>query len=321
MSLLIQKGGILTTIQDLGRYGYRRFGINPNGVMDQIAARLLNILVGNDENEALLEMHFPSPEITFESNTIFALSGGDFAPQLDRMPIENWRPIFAKKGSTLTFTGKISGNRAYLAIRGGLKIDKWLESSSTNLIAKIGGSDGRKVVTGDRIATQITPKKTAVFEAAQISASLIPRYSRFPTVRIIAGAEFEKLNEKSRDLLVSENFTISTKSNRMGFRLSGESLHLAKPFELVSSAACFGTIQLLPDGQLIVLMADHQTAGGYPRVGHVISRDLPLVSQLGANDKVSFHLINNRAAEDLALEFERELCFLRIGCKFQAHYF
>ena len=319
MSILIQKGGILTTIQDLGRRGYRRFGINPSGVMDQTAVRLINILLGNDETQAVIETHFPAPQIVFETNTIFAVGGGNFAPQLDGKAVENWRPIFAKKGSTLKFTGKISGNRAYLAVRGGFKIDEWLGSSSTNLVAKIGGNDGRKLESGDRIEIQLKPKKAVSFNAAKISTSLILMPSRFPTVRIIAGAEFEKLTKQSRDLIVSENFTISTNSNRMGFRLSGEPLSLSKPFELVSSAVSFGTIQLLPDGQLIVLMADHQTAGGYPRIGHVISRDLPLLAQLGANDKVAFHLIDNKDAEDLVLEFEKELNFFRIGCRFQAN--
>ena len=144
-------------------------------------------------------------------------------------------------------------------------------------------------------------------------------YSRFPTVRIIAGAEFEDLTKKSRDLLLSQDFLISNSSNRMGFRLAGNPISLSKPLEMISAAANFGTIQLLPDGQLIVLMADGQTAGGYPRIAHVISRDLPLLAQLGTNDKVAFHLIDIEMAENLALQFERELSFFRIGCRFQAN--
>ena len=319
MSILIQKGGILTTIQDLGRYEYRRFGVNPSGVMDQTAARLINILLCNDEGEAVLEMHFPAPQIVFETNTIFAIGGGDFTPELDDQPIENWRPVFAKKGGTLKFTGKALGNRAYLEVRGGFTIDEWLGSSSTNLAANIGGFEGRKMESGDRIKTNQKSKKPAVVLARRISNSLIPQYSNFPTIRIIRGAEFENLTKASRELLQNQDYSISTNSNRMGFRLSGEPISLSKQFELISSAVCFGTIQLLPDGQLIVLMADHQTSGGYPRIAHVISRDLPLLAQLGANDKVAFQIIDNKNAEDLALEFERELSFFCIGCRFQAN--
>ncbi len=319
MSILIQKGGLLATVQDLGRYGYRRFGINTSGVMDQAAARLINILLGNDENEAVLEMHFPAPQIEFEVNTIAAIGGGDFSPQLDDTPIENWRPFYAKKGSVLKFAAKASGNRSYLAVRGGFMTDDWLGSSSTNLAAKMGGFGGRKLETGDRITCKSKVKAQKTKVNCRISNGLIPVYGRFPTIRIMRGAEFEYLTASGRDLFLNQNFTISNSSNRMGFRLSGEPLQLAKPSEMLSSAVSFGTIQLLPDGQLIVLMADHQTSGGYPRVGHVIARDLPLLAQLGASDKVAFHLTDLKQAERLAIEFERELSFFRIGCKFQAN--
>src|SRR5580765_209774 len=122
MSILLKKPGILTTLQDLGRRKYRRFGINPNGAMDTTATRLINILLGNDENEAVLEMHFPAPQMIFEANAVFAIGGGDLTPTLDGQPIENWRRVFAKKGSVLIFTGKRSGNRSYLAVKGGFKV-------------------------------------------------------------------------------------------------------------------------------------------------------------------------------------------------------
>ncbi|MBP7416779.1 MAG: biotin-dependent carboxyltransferase family protein [Pyrinomonadaceae bacterium] len=319
MSILIKKPGILTTIQDLGRVGYRRLGINPGGAMDRTAARLINILLGNDETEAVVEMHFPAAEITFEKNAVFAIGGADFSAKLDGEPIENWQPYFAAKGSTLSFTKKISGNRAYVAVSGGFKLDKWLGSSSTNLAAKTGGKDGRPLATGDQIPFALQIKAKPQIRRCHISSSLIPYYRPFPTVRVIVGAEFHLLSKSSQGLFFVRDFIISPNSNRMGFRLKGEPVELAEPFELLSSAASFGTFQLLPDGQLIVLMADHQTSGGYPRVGHVITRDLPLIAQLGPGDKVAFHLIEISEAEALAEEFERELNFYRIGCKFQAN--
>jgi antagonist of KipI len=320
MSITFQKAGILTTLQDLGRYGYRRFGVNPNGVMDQTAARLLNTLLGNPDtsgNEAVLEMHFPAPQILFEANAIIAIGGGDFAPTMDGKPLQHWRPHFVKKGSQLKFENKSSGNRAYLAVHGGFKTKHWLGSASTNLAAQIGGYDGRKFETGDRLIFNKKIKRQPNLVAAQVSSSLLPSYSRFPTVRIITGAEFELLNDEARSKLLEQDFTISSNSNRMGFRLHGEPITLSKPHELVSVAVNFGTIQLLPDGQLIVLMADQQTSGGYPRIAHVISHDLPLHAQLGANDKVAFHMIEPREAEQLVIEFEAELNFFRVGCKFQ----
>ncbi|MGE3465742.1 MAG: biotin-dependent carboxyltransferase family protein [Pyrinomonadaceae bacterium] len=319
MSIFIEKPGILTTVQDLGRRGYRRFGINPGGAIDTTATRLINILLGNDENDAVLEMHFPAPQIVFEANTIFALGGANFDAELHGTRLRRWRPIFAARDSILQFSGKISGNRGYLAVKGGLNVAKWLESSSTNLAARIGGIDGRNAESCDRIKTRETIGPVSNFRSEIISPSLIPRYSQFPTVRIVAGAEFDALTRSGRKLLTEQTFSISNSSNRMGFRLAGEPLSLSTPLDLISSAVSFGTIQLLPDGQLIVLMADHQTTGGYPRIGDVISHDLPLMAQLGPGDKVAFHLVELAEAEALAAQFERELSFFRVGCRFQAN--
>ncbi|MEQ1645906.1 MAG: biotin-dependent carboxyltransferase family protein [Pyrinomonadaceae bacterium] len=314
----IEKSGILTTVQDLGRYGYRRMGINPSGVMDHCATRLINILVGNVENEAVIEMHFPAARIVFEADAIFALGGADFDADIDGVSIDTWRPILALKGSTLSFGGRSIGHRAYLTLCGGIEQEKCLGSSSTNLSAGFGGVEGRKLTAGDKIRFRRTETKEFELPRVCVSASLRPHYSRFPTIRIVTAAEHDSLSPAGKETLAQQDFSISNASDRMGFRLSGEPISLARPLELLSSAVDFGTIQLLPDGQLIVLMADHQTTGGYPRIAHVISRDLPLLAQLGPGDKVAFHLISHAEAEELAVDFERELRFFRVGCKFQA---
>ena len=322
----MQKSGILSTIQDLGRKGFRRFGINSNGAMDSRAVRLINILLGNDEAEAVLEMHFPAPEILFEEDAFVALGGADFGAKLDDKFVENWRICFAEKGSVLKFEQKVLGSRAYLSVKGGFEIKKWLDSSSTNLLAKIGGFEGRSLQTGDRIKfngkrkmengkfknqdSKFIPKLKFPYK---ISNALVPRYNSFPTVRVVAGAEFEILTAFSEQNFLKQNFIVSKESNRMGFRLCGDPLYLLDEIELVSSAVNFGTIQLLPDGQTIVLMADCQTSGGYPRIAHVISIDLPVLAQLGANDRVGFEIISPAEAEDLIIQFEEDLNFLRIG--------
>ncbi|MGI8883911.1 MAG: biotin-dependent carboxyltransferase family protein [Pyrinomonadaceae bacterium] len=322
MSVLINNPGILTTVQDAGRFGFRRFGINPNGAMDKTAANLLNILLGNDEAEAVLEMHFPAPEIVFAEDTVFALGGADFSAKLNGEHLENWKPYRAEKESVLKFTGKNFGNRAYLSVTGGFAVEKWLGSTSTNLTANIGGFSGRKLKKNDRLLFKVQGSRFKVsgskFEVPniKISASLIPFYSRFPTVRVVAGAEFESLTALSEQTLRQETFIVSQNSDRMGFRLDGEPLFLIETKELVSSAVNFGTIQILPDGQLIILMADAQTSGGYPRIAHIIEIDLPLVAQLGANDRIAFQLISIEEAENITLEREKNLNFLRVGCKF-----
>jgi antagonist of KipI len=313
MSILVQKSGLLSTIQDLGRKGYRRFGINPNGAMDQQAVRLINILLGNDENEAVLEMHFPAPILQFEADAIIALGGADFGTKLNEKEVENWRPYFAKKGSILKFDDKIFGNRAYLAVKGGLNIEKWLGSSATNLRAKIGGFGGRSLQKGDRILFSSKFQIPNSRFTYKISNSLILPDNSSPKVRIIAGAEFEMLTALSELAFLKQSFMIRRESDRMGFRLHGEPLYLLNKIELVSAAVDFGTIQLLPDGQMIILMADHQTSGGYPRLAHVISADLPLLAQLNPNDTVSFNLISINEAENILLQNEFELNYLKFA--------
>ncbi|MDQ3179642.1 MAG: biotin-dependent carboxyltransferase family protein [Acidobacteriota bacterium] len=317
MSIFVQKSGFLSTIQDLGRNGFRRFGINPNGAMDKQAARLINILLGNDETEAVLEIHFPAPILEFEEDAVITLGGAVFGAQLNGQKVENWRCFFVRKGSVLEFKKKVFGSRAYLAVKGGFAIKKWLGSSSTNLLANIGGFAGRALRKGDKLAFnskfQIPNSKFNY----KISNSLIPDYQKSPVkLRVIKGAEFELLKAVREQIVLKQNFTIRRESDRMGFRLTGEPLFLVENKELISSAIDFGTIQLLPDGQMIILMADHQTSGGYPRIAHVIGADLPILAQLNPNDKVGFELVAPSEAEDLLLEFERELSWLKIGCQY-----
>jgi antagonist of KipI len=313
MSIFIIKAGVLDTFQDLGRNGFRKLGINPNGSMDKTAARLLNILLGNNENEAVLEMHFPASDIQFEEDSIFAIGGAEFGAKLNDKPINNWQIQTAKKGDKLTFTNKILGNRCYLAIKGGYKIEKWLGSSSTNLTAEIGGFEGRKLAKDDRIGLNSKFKIQNSKSPIRLAPSIIPRYSKSPTVRIVSGAEYQDLTALSEQEFLSQNYKITQDSNRMGFRLKGKQLHLLYQKELVSSAVNFGTIQLLPDGQIIILMADHQTTGGYPRIAHVVEQDLPLVAQLGDGDNIGFHIISNKQAEKLIIQFRQDLDFLKTG--------
>jgi antagonist of KipI len=316
MSVHFQSKGILTTVQDLGRVGFGRFGINPSGAMDRTAARLINVLLGNDENEAVLEIHFPAPILQFEEPATIALGGADFAAHLNEKPIENWRPVRLEKGSILEFRQRNFGARIYLSVRGGFQIPEWLGSRSTNLSAKIGGFDGRDFQKNDRLFFKQRATNDEQRTNYRISTSVLPFYSRFPTVRVIASAEWENLSEESQEKFLSNSFSIRRESDRMGFRLAGENLNLTEKIELLSSAVNFGTIQLLPDGQLIILMADHQTTGGYPRLGSAAAVDLPLLAQLNPGDTVNFYLISINEAENLLVQQEIELNYLRTAIRF-----
>jgi antagonist of KipI len=311
MALKLTSNGILNTIQDLGRFGFQHFGINPSGAMDKTAVQLINILLGNDENEAVLEMHFPCPNFVFEASTTIAVGGADFGAKLNDIDIENWKTYYVEKGSTLKFTEKCFGARIYLSVKCGFETENWLESASTNLVANI----GKNLKKNDFLNFKSQRPKTKD-QKLKIANSLLPFYSNFPTVRVIASAEFDNLTALSEQNLLTKNFVVSADSNRMGYRLQGESLYLLDEISMVSSAVNFGTIQLLPDGQLIILMADHQTSGGYPRIANVFSLDLPLLAQLNPNDKVAFHLITQIEAERLILQHEKDLSFLKLGVKF-----
>jgi antagonist of KipI len=315
MSFLFLTDSLLTTVQDLGRNGFRALGINPNGVMDRAAIRLINILLGNSENEAVLEIHFPAPKILFETDAVIALGGADFGARIDETFVENWQTIWIKKGQTLSFTRKMWGNRLYLSVRGGFKIEDWLNSESTNLKAKVGGFEGRKLQKNDRISFKNQRSKTKDQRSIKISRHFLP-YHQSHKIRFIEGAEFGLLTPLSSENLLRQTFTISQNSDRMGYRLQSEPLYLLHDKELVSSAVSFGTIQLLPNGQLIILMADHQTTGGYPRTGNVAAVDLPILAQMGANDEVEFEQISLEAAENLAVKFEKDLDYLKCGIRF-----
>ncbi|HEX8247843.1 MAG TPA: biotin-dependent carboxyltransferase family protein, partial [Pyrinomonadaceae bacterium] len=250
------------------------------------------------------------PVLEFEEDALLALGGADFSAKLNEKPIENWRPVFANKRDVLSFPERRSGARIYLAVRGGWAAEKWLGSASANLRAGI----GKALQKGDKIfcPERSVKRKEHFFK---ISNSLIPRYSNFPTVRLTPGAEFAALTALSAETFLKNSFTVTPNSDRMGFRLAGTPLYLLEEVRLVSSAVNFGTIQLLPDGQMIILTADHQTTGGYPRIAHVAEIDLPLVAQLNANDKVYFKLISRAQAEDLILEREKNLNLFKTAVK------
>ncbi len=313
MAIIVRKPGMLSTVQDLGRVGHRNLGINPGGVMDRTATRILNTLVGNPESAAVIEMHFPAATIEFDADTVFAVGGADFAPMLDDAPIETWQTKLASEGTVLSFSKKRFGERTYLAVKGGIETEPWLGSRSTNTVAGAGGFSGRALKSGDRL--ECLSSRSLVRLGAGVS--IRPGYSRSPVIRVVAGPEFEFVTALSEQQFLEGQFALTASCDRMGYRLSGPPLSLLHDFQLVSSGVNFGTVQLLPDGQLIVLMADHQTSGGYPRIASVVEADLPLLAQCGPAAQISFEMISLEAAESLALRLENELCFLKLGCRLQ----
>lgn len=303
MAVLVRKAGVFTSLQGLGRYGQQRYGVAPGGSMDRTAARIANILAGNDESEHLLEFHFPGPEIVFGEDRVFALGGADFDARLDGEPVRNWHRHLARASGVLSFKKKLGGSRGYLAVDGGLRYDN-ARSESPFVTERI--SSGQTLIA-------IKDSQAEIAGRLGVARDLLPAYSEHPTVRLIAGAESDSLTAECLGILKTSDFTLTKDSDRMGFRLHGPILQAVERPQMVSAAVCFGTVQLLPNGQLIVLMADHQASGGYPRIGHVIAADLPLVAQLGPGDAMRFSIVDIGVAEQAAARIESDLNKLKAG--------
>jgi antagonist of KipI len=273
--------------------------------------------VGNEESVAVIEMHFPLPEIIFQHPSLISITGTGFDATLNEEKLPLWKPVIVQKNVQLKFKNKSSGGRVYLAVRGGWKADEWLGSSGTHLGVNAGGYFGRGLKKGDIVSAI---RKEDLGDDARVLPWGISKneldkvYSTNSIIRCVQGVEYSLLSDESKTRLVSSTFTISNQSDRMGFRLSGEPLIPADAMELVSSPVDFGTVQLLPDGNLIILMADHQTTGGYPRIASVVKADLPKLAQFGPNDKMDFRIISLEEAERLLLSRENLLEELKASC-------
>ena len=276
MSITVIKPGLMATIQDLGRVGYGKYGIIVSGPMDRFAHRTANWLVGNDEGDALIEVTWSGMSVRMEREMWVALTGGDFSPQIDGVPVPMWRPVFVQKGSTLTFTGPKSGCRTYLAVAGGSDVPEVLGSRSTYIRAGIGGMKGRALKAGDIIPVGTgngrlrhpSTKGAQPFDAVRwaIPASARPR------------------------------------SDRMGYRLEGPRLPPYRPQAYLSEGVTMGTVQVPSDGQPIILMADRQTLGGYPKIAQVAGVDLPVVAQTPPGSTLRFREISQTEAEQLWMD-------------------
>ena len=315
MSLLITKPGLLDTIQDLGRYGYAAWGINPSGVMDHYAARVANFLVGNEEEDPVIEMHFPAAHFEFQSNALIAITGADFTPFINNEPMNCWQPYFVPAGSLLHFGQLKWGSRCYMSVRNGFDIPEWLGSYSSHIIAKTGGFKGRRLLSGDEL--QFKEDIGAIYNGIKRfpwRVNVKEVYQADHIFRFIKGREWEWLNESGRHSFEEGIFIIQAASDRMAYTLVGPSLPLKFQEELVSSGVYFGTVQLLPDGRTVLLMADHQTTGGFPRLAHVVSSELPRLAQMRPGENIRFDSINQQKAEELVLNMENELLELENTC-------
>lgn len=320
----ILKPGVLDTFQDSGRFGFSKWGVNTNGSMDQFASAVANALVGNSQNAAVIEMHFPAPRILFLSDALISLTGADFSATVNGRKAPVWKSVVVPAQSVLEFTKKIKGARGYLAIHGGFDLPLWLGSASTNLKSKTGGLEGRCLKTGDLIGLKTANFRNIEADGLKIfpwSVNVSHVYDE-NTFSILPGREWNWMDERAANMITSTSFAIDASSDRMASLLTHTPIQFVKHEQLLSSAVTRGTIQALPSGKLCVLMADHQTTGGYPRIGHVISAHLPKFSQLNPGESFSFSKTNLEQAEKMLLSLHESVSALRKNLlhKLNSHY-
>ncbi|HYC39605.1 MAG TPA: biotin-dependent carboxyltransferase family protein [Chitinophagaceae bacterium] len=311
MSVKLIRAGMLDSVQDMGRTGYQHIGINPGGAMDRYSAQLANLMVGNELNAPVIELHFPAGVFTFDAAALIALAGADFSPSVNGQTVPGNQPLVVNKDSSLAFREKRRGARCYLAIKN-IEVPRWLGSSSTNL--KIAAALKHDDIVAVRDATDYSGFLNGAAWSA-LSWRTEPEIVSDDSIRILQGNEFEWLNERSRECLTAGIFRISNSADRMGYQLEGEKLELTTGSELVSTGVSFGTVQFLPSGTLTILMADHQSTGGYPRLGHVISADLPKLAQMQPGDQLKFSFTDLVTAEQLIRQQQQHLLQLKNACK------
>jgi antagonist of KipI len=300
----IVKPGLLTTIQDLGRWGHQVVGVPVAGPMDVFSHRLANQLVANADDAATLEITLIGPELEFAAGARVAVTGAVFDLACDDQPIAPGESITISKGQRLKFGRLHQGARAYLAIAGGIQTAPILGSRSTHLVSHMGGHDGRALAAGDRIPIVADPGIDPVVRKA--SGFHLPSAGR-ARLRVMPGPQDDWFDDDALKILTSVSFRISPRSNRMGYRLEGPPLTRSRDGEPISEPVGVGAIQVPNAGEPILLMADRQTAGGYPKIGHVITADLPLAGQLAPGDFVEFALCSRQEAVAALIARERQL--------------
>lgn len=313
--ITILKPGLLTTIQDLGRVGYQKYGVVVGGAMDLYSHRIANLLVGNEEHIPTIEITLMGPVIQFHQDTLIAICGGDLTPMADGKSVPMWRPFLVRKEQVLRFEACVKGCRTYMAIAGGLNIPFVMGSASTYVRGEMGGVHGRALQVHDEISIgTMNWTSLKIFQKLLIGGNVkwsVPSKRIHPIIRIVKGREYKYFSTESRKLLYESVFEISTKADRMGYRLVGPALLREERTEMISEAVDFGTIQVTPEGNPIILLADRQTTGGYPRIAQVISVDLPMLAQMKPGDKIMFKEICLQDAQQLFRENERFFSMLR----------
>jgi antagonist of KipI len=317
----VTRAGFLTSVQDLGRTGFRQFGVSLSGALDPFALCVANLLVGNDEGAAGLEITFGGLQLRFEDERRVAWCGGEFDVQIGSTGLPAGHVAHVKAGDELKFGRGHVGCRCWLAISGGIELPLVLGSRSTDMRASFGGLEGRALRDGDRLSLGKCQQSQTV-AAEDISSWAGPHdwvspARPYPILRFVRGVDWSRFDDAMVQRFTIHQFKVSPDSDRMGVRLDGPELKRKEQTDLISEAVAPGTIQVPPSGKPILLLGDCQTIGGYPKMAHVITIDLGVAAQLRAGDSIRFVEVSTQDAYRLLLERERDLDRFRIGLSFK----
>jgi len=304
--LRIIKPGLLTTIQDRGRFHYQKWGVPVAGVMDEYAFRVANILVGNHEDEGCLEITLLGPVIEFLAPGLVALTGADLGARLNERSCEPWESFRVSKGDILQFTGVRSGCRAYLAAAGGFKIPDVMGSKSTYLRGNIGGLDGRALREGDELEIKSQVKNY------ELMARAVPAEYRYKqinpqVVRVVLGPQDDAFTQEGIRTFLQSEYTVTHESDRMGCRLDGPRIQHKNEPDIISDGIAMGSVQVPGNGTPIVMMADRQTTGGYAKIATVITADLWKLAQAKPGDCIRFTRVTLAQAHEAYREYENRI--------------
>lgn len=310
-TLEVVEPGPLTTVQDLGRYGFGRYGVPPSGALDFFALRIANLLVGNPEEEAGLEITLMGLKLRSITECLVAIAGGDLRPSINQTPVETWRSYILKKDDILHFKGPKNGCRAYLAVGGGIVAEPVLGSKSTNLSSGFGGHEGRALRKKDVLFSK-SPGRFLEAGAGVLPREWVPVYGKDWVLSILFGPQDADFPEDSKNLFLDSPFKVSSHSDRTGIRLSGPPIIRAGGTgeSIISEGVSPGAIQIPGDAQPIIILNETIT-GGYRKIATVISADIPLLGQIKPGDHVRFQETALVDALKVLEETERRITLLR----------
>lgn len=300
----ILKPGLLTSVQDLGRLGYQGYGMSVAGSMDHFSTRLANLLVGNNQGEAVLETTIIGPEIQFSCHEIISITGANMNPKINGAPVPMWTSLLLDPGDILSFSNSSSGIRSYIGFSSSLDLPLIMKSKSTYLRGNIGGFQGRKLAQGDRIPLGNNPLSNY---GSYLPLKFTPTYKEINEIRLVLGPQDDYFSKENLDNFFKGEYTITPESDRMGYRLDGPKInHLDSP-DIISDGINFGAIQVPGNRLPIIMMADRQTTGGYAKIANVISPDLNILGQMKAGDRMTFKKLDIEEAQTIYLEYENKI--------------